>query len=177
MIRTHILNWSQSCRNRIVGTAVRFQPGQIPTVLCPGWVTTDQDKSGSGFWLVLEPNRTEPQVKTRTAGGLPGPVANTSRSTAKRKLVTASKVRFPSYVGKLDDLTEKPRLPDRPGVGSVEPLIPNMSEVGSEAPPILNGPGSGWEVFQRQSHMDLISCQSWSDAFECSQIKFQAALL
>jgi hypothetical protein len=77
-IRTHILNWSQSCRNRIFGTAVRFQPGQIPAVLFPGRVTTCQDKSGSGFWPVLEPNRTEPQVKTRTAGGLPGPVANTS---------------------------------------------------------------------------------------------------
>jgi len=68
-------------------------------------------------------------------------------STAKRKLVTASKVRFPSYVRKLDDLTEKPPLPDRPGVGSAEPRIPNMSEVGSEAPPILKGPGGSWEVF------------------------------
>ena len=76
-IRTHILNWSQSCRNRILGTAVRFQPGQIPAVLCPGRVTTRQDKSCSGFWPVLEPNQTEPQVITRTAGGLPGPIANT----------------------------------------------------------------------------------------------------
>jgi hypothetical protein len=77
MIRTQILNWSQSCRNREVGTAVRFQPGQKPTVLCPVRVTTRQAKSGSGFWPGLEPNRTEPLIKTRTAGGLPGPVANT----------------------------------------------------------------------------------------------------
>ena len=31
-----------------------------------------------GFWPCLEPNRTEPPVKTRTAGGLPRPVANTT---------------------------------------------------------------------------------------------------
>jgi len=31
-----------------------------------------------GFWQGLEPNQTEPLVKTRTAGGLPGPVANTT---------------------------------------------------------------------------------------------------
>jgi hypothetical protein len=78
-IRTQILNWSQSSRNRNVGTAVRFQPGQKPMVLCPVRVTTRQDKSGSGIWPGLEPNRTEPPVKTRTAGGLPGPVANTKR--------------------------------------------------------------------------------------------------
>ena len=77
-IRTQILNWSQSCRNRKFGTAVWFQPGQIPAVLCPGRVTTRQAKRGSGFWPGLEPNRTEPPVKTRTAGGLPGPVANTN---------------------------------------------------------------------------------------------------
>jgi len=76
-IRTHIPNWSQSCRNHIFGTAVRFQPGQIPAVQCPRRVTTRQDKTGSGFWPVLEPNRTEPQIKSRTAGGLPGPIANT----------------------------------------------------------------------------------------------------
>jgi len=32
----------------------------------------------SGFWPGLGPNRTEPPVKTQTAGGVPGPVANTS---------------------------------------------------------------------------------------------------
>jgi len=34
--------------------------------------------SGSGFWTVLEPNRTVFLVQTRTAGGLPRPVANTT---------------------------------------------------------------------------------------------------
>jgi len=33
---------------------------------------------GSGFWPVLEPNRPVFAVQTWTAGGLPGPVANTS---------------------------------------------------------------------------------------------------
>ena len=36
--------------------------------------------SGSGIWTVLEPNRTVFPVQTRTAGGLPGPVANTRLS-------------------------------------------------------------------------------------------------
>ena len=34
--------------------------------------------SGSGFWTVLEPNRPGFAGQTRTAGRLPGPVANTS---------------------------------------------------------------------------------------------------
>jgi hypothetical protein len=33
---------------------------------------------GSGFWPVLEPNRPVFAVQTRTAGGLPVPVANTN---------------------------------------------------------------------------------------------------
>jgi len=33
---------------------------------------------GSGVWTVLEPNHTVFPVQTRTAGGLPGPVATTS---------------------------------------------------------------------------------------------------
>jgi len=78
MIRTHILNWSQSCWNRKFETAVRFQPGQIPAVLCPDRVTTRKEKSDSGFWPVRDPNRTEPQVKTCTAGGLPWPIAGTT---------------------------------------------------------------------------------------------------
>jgi len=77
MIRTHILNWSQSCRNHKFGTSGWFQPGQIPAVLCQGRVTTCQDESSLGFWPVLEQNRTELQFKTRTAGWLPGPIANT----------------------------------------------------------------------------------------------------
>jgi len=34
-------------------------------------------RCGSGFWTVLEPNRTVFPVRTRTAGGFPGPVATT----------------------------------------------------------------------------------------------------
>jgi len=36
--------------------------------------------SGSGFWMGLEPNRTVLVVWTRTAGGLPRPVTNTTHS-------------------------------------------------------------------------------------------------
>jgi len=39
--------------------------------------------SGSGFWPGLEPNWPVFTVQTRTAGGLPWPVANTSRRAAK----------------------------------------------------------------------------------------------
>jgi len=48
--------------------------------------------------------------------------------------VTSSKVYLPSYVRRLDDLTEKSWLPDGPVVGSAEPQI-------------LNGPGGSREVF------------------------------
>jgi hypothetical protein len=36
--------------------------------------------SGSGFWTGLEPNRTVFPVQTRNAGGLLGPIANTTQS-------------------------------------------------------------------------------------------------
>jgi len=49
--------------------------------------------SGSGFWMGLEPNRTVLAVRTRTAGGLPGPVANSNRVTVS----FASKSRL--YIG------------------------------------------------------------------------------
>jgi len=68
MIRTQILNWCQSCRNRKVGTAVRFQPGQKPTVICPVRVTTRQDIAGRVFGRVW--NRTEPIIRSK-----PGPLA------------------------------------------------------------------------------------------------------
>jgi len=41
--------------------------------------------SGSGFWTVLEPNRPVLAVQTRTAGGLPRPVANTNCGLATCK--------------------------------------------------------------------------------------------
>jgi len=55
---------SQTRRNpRVDGYGSRFGP---PTV------------SGSGFWKGLEPNRPVFVVQTQAAGGLPGPVANTT---------------------------------------------------------------------------------------------------
>jgi len=78
MIRTQILNCSQSCMNRIVGTTVQFQPGQNPTILCLVQVTTPPGPSGSGFWTGLELNRTIYRVQTRNAGVLPRPITNTT---------------------------------------------------------------------------------------------------
>ena len=76
-IRTQILNCSQRSRNSTVGTVVQFQPGQIPTVQCPVRVTTPARQSGSAFWMGLDQDGTGYPVQTRTAGRLPGPVANT----------------------------------------------------------------------------------------------------
>jgi len=42
---------------------------------------------GSGFWPVLEPNQPVFAVQTRTAGGLPGPVANTSNDITRRSVM------------------------------------------------------------------------------------------
>jgi hypothetical protein len=77
-IWTQILNWSQRCGSLIFRTAVRFQPGPKPTVLCPVRVTKAPRQGGSGFWLGLEPNQTKPPAILRTTGGLPGLVANTT---------------------------------------------------------------------------------------------------
>jgi len=46
-------------------------------------------------------------------------------SKANWKVVTSSKVLLPSYVRRLDDLREKPRLPDGPGFGLEDPRIRN----------------------------------------------------
>jgi hypothetical protein len=46
--------------------------------LCPVQVTTPATQIGSGYLPGLEPNGTEPPVENRTAGRLPGPVANTT---------------------------------------------------------------------------------------------------
>ena len=62
-IRTQILNCGQSGRNRTIGTAVRFQPGQKPAGLCPVRVTTRQDLGSSVSWRFL----------TRTGASVPGP--------------------------------------------------------------------------------------------------------
>ena len=53
---------------------------------------------GSGLWMVLEPNRTVYLVQTRTAGGLPGPVANTSSDGAftRHKVMDVNMQRDPS---------------------------------------------------------------------------------
>ena len=61
------------------GPAVRFLPGQKTQGFGSVRVTNPPRHSGSGFRPGNDPNRTEPPAKNRTAGGLPGPVANTKR--------------------------------------------------------------------------------------------------
>jgi len=75
-MRTQILNWRQRCRNHKVGTAVGIQPGQKPPCLCQVRVAHPPSQSRSGFRPGLEPNRTAPPATHRTAGSLPGPIAN-----------------------------------------------------------------------------------------------------
>jgi hypothetical protein len=68
-IRTQILNCSQSGRNHKFGTAVQFQHGQKPTVLCWVWVTTHKDSAGQFFGWVR--NLTELNFAFK-----PGPLAS-----------------------------------------------------------------------------------------------------
>jgi len=60
------------------GTDVSSQTRQNPRVDGYGYGFGPPRSSGSCFWTGLEPNRTVFPVQTRTAGGLPGPVANTT---------------------------------------------------------------------------------------------------
>jgi len=57
--------------------AVRFLPGQKTQGFVSVRVTNPLRHSGSGCWPGNDPNRTELPANNRTAGGLPGPVANT----------------------------------------------------------------------------------------------------
>ena len=54
------------------------QTRQNPRVDGYGYGFGPPRRSGSGVWTVLVPNRTVLPVQTRTAGGLPGPVATTT---------------------------------------------------------------------------------------------------
>jgi len=72
------------------GTDGSSQTRQNPRVDGYGYGFGPPRSSGSGFWTGLEPNRTVFPVQTRTAGGLPGPVANTTPAelgTERGKLV------------------------------------------------------------------------------------------
>jgi hypothetical protein len=59
------------------GTDGSTQTRQIPRVDVYGYGFGPARSPGSGFWTLLELKRTIFLVQTRTAGGLPGPVANT----------------------------------------------------------------------------------------------------
>jgi len=64
-----------------IGTDGSSQTRQNPQVDGYGSGFGPPRRCGSGFWTVLEPNQTGFPVRTRTAGGLPGPVANTATMT------------------------------------------------------------------------------------------------
>jgi len=61
-----------------IGTDRSSQTRENPRVDRYGSGFGPPRRCGSDFWTVLEPNRTVYPVQTRTAGGLPGPVANTT---------------------------------------------------------------------------------------------------
>jgi len=71
-----------------IGTDRSSQTRQIPWVDGYGSGFGPPRRCGSGFWTVLEPNRTVFPVPTRTAGGLPGPVANTNHTSASNSVTT-----------------------------------------------------------------------------------------
>ena len=81
MIRTQILNWSSTWAKVVRTVKWNHSPGLTrPKThgFMSGPVTIPPRQSGSGSWTGLEPNRTIFPVQTWTAGGLPGPVSNTS---------------------------------------------------------------------------------------------------
>jgi len=74
MIRTQILNWSQSCRNHKVGIAVRFQPSQNGTLSCPVRVPTSQDNVCRVFGRVSNQAKPIFQSKPGLLVGYPDPL-------------------------------------------------------------------------------------------------------
>jgi len=50
---------------------------------------------------------------------------------AKMKEATSSKVHLPSYIGRSDEMTEKPQHPDWPGIGAKKQWYLDEGGVGS----------------------------------------------
>ena len=71
-----------------IGTNGSSQTRQNPRVDRYGSGFGPPRHCGSGFWTVLEPNRTVFQVRTQTTGRLPGPVANTTSLAARKAIST-----------------------------------------------------------------------------------------
>jgi len=70
-----------------IGNNSCCQTSHTPQVDRSGCRFAPSRPSRSGFWTGLEPNRPIFGNRTRTAGGLPGPVANTSRRPSSRCFV------------------------------------------------------------------------------------------
>lgn len=77
-MKTSIRKLRQRCGIHIFGTAVQFQPGQMPTVLRLVWVTNLPRWHESCFWPDLEPKWNEWLTNAMTDGGLTGPITKTS---------------------------------------------------------------------------------------------------
>jgi len=81
-INSHISECDHKCETQNaepeIGTDGSSQTRRNPRVDGYGSGFGTPRVCGSGFWPVLEPNRPVFAVQTRTAGGLPGPVANTT---------------------------------------------------------------------------------------------------
>jgi len=73
-----------------IGTDRCSQTQQNPLVDQYWAVFGSQGRSRSGFWRVLEPNRTNFVVQTLNVGELPRPVANTSRDRRRHSRDDAS---------------------------------------------------------------------------------------
>jgi len=81
-INSHISECDHKCETRNaepeIGSDGSGQTRRNPRVDGYGSGFGPPRVCGSGFWPVLEPNRPIFAVQTQTAGGLPGPVANTT---------------------------------------------------------------------------------------------------
>jgi hypothetical protein len=74
-ITTEILNWNQSSEFAKMRLCCMIYPAKKPRVYVRSGVQPRQDRAVQFFRQFRD--GTEPPAKNRTAGGLPGPVANT----------------------------------------------------------------------------------------------------
>jgi hypothetical protein len=99
-INSHISECDHRCETRNAELEIRTdgscQTRQNPRVDRYGSGFGPPRVYGSGVWMVLKPNRPVFAVQTRTAGGLPGPVANTIKNECNTMIITPRRHKHPS---------------------------------------------------------------------------------
>jgi hypothetical protein len=95
-IKNHISECDHKCETQNaepeIGTNRASKTRQDPRVDGYGSGFGPPIVCGSGFWTMLELNQPVFAVQTRTAGGLPGPIANTRYSHVKMNVNVVSMI-------------------------------------------------------------------------------------